>query len=144
MHATLLFSPGTDPRSPHLALPSLAAFLRGAGVRTTQRDVDLEGFLSLIEPTHLAEAAAACRQRFDLAADPERAGLRALLDESDAIVEHIGAAPAQLRDPVAFYNPFAHHAARQWIRSASSWSARRPAGSSTTASNRHIMTCATR
>ncbi len=118
MHATLLFSPGTDPRSPHLALPSLAAFLRGAGVRTTQRDVDLEGFLSLIEPTHLAEAAAACRQRFDLAADPERAGLRALLDESDAIVEHIGAAPAQLRDPQAFYNPFAHHAARQWIRSA--------------------------
>jgi hypothetical protein len=118
MHATLLFSPGTDPRSPHLALPSLAAFLRGAGVRTTQRDVDLEGFLALIEPAHLAEAAAACRDRFDGATDPERTRLRALLDQADAIVEHIGAAPAQLRDPVAFYNPFAHHAARQWIRSA--------------------------
>src|ERR1700686_50281 len=120
MHATLLFSPGTDPRSPHLALPSLAAFLRGAGVRTTQRDVDLEAFLALIEPAHLATAVAACRQRFDLAsdADGERSRLRALVGESDAILEHIGAAPAQLRDPVAFYDPFAHHAARQWIRSA--------------------------
>jgi anaerobic magnesium-protoporphyrin IX monomethyl ester cyclase len=118
MHATLLFAPGTDPRSPHLALPSLTAFLRAGGARVTQRDADLEGFLSLLEPLHMAEVVVACQQQFDRAAETERPRLRDLLGQADAVLEDIGAAPARLRDPRHFYDPFAHHAARRCIRSA--------------------------
>ena len=120
MHASLLFSPGTDPRSPHLALPSLAAFLRGAGVHVSMRDVDLESFLWLIQPAQVSSALDACQRRFDraTATADERLRLRALLDDGGAVVEHIGAAPGQLREPSSFYDPFEHHAARRWIRAA--------------------------
>jgi radical SAM superfamily enzyme YgiQ (UPF0313 family) len=120
MHASLLFSPGTDPRSPHLALPSLAAFLRAAGVRVSMRDVDLESFVWLIQPTQVSNALEVCRRRFDRATTSadERPRLRALLDDGGAVVEHIGAAPRQLREASSFYDPFEHHAARRWIRSA--------------------------
>jgi hypothetical protein len=120
MHASLLFSPGTDPRSPHLALPSLAAFLRAAGVRVSVRDVDLESFLWLIQPTQVSSAIDACQRRFDRATTTgdERRRLRGLLDDGGAVLEHIGAAPRQLREASSFYDPFEHHAARRWIRSA--------------------------
>jgi hypothetical protein len=78
MHATLLFAPGTDARSPHLAIPSLAAYLRGAGVRTTLRDVELDGVLWLLDPANVARAVDACRGRFDRIAESERADLRVL------------------------------------------------------------------
>src|SRR5438067_405829 len=61
MHVALLFPPATDPRSPHLALPSLAAALRAAGVRVSLHDLDLEGLLSVLQPENLAEAARSCR-----------------------------------------------------------------------------------
>jgi radical SAM superfamily enzyme YgiQ (UPF0313 family) len=118
MHVELLFSPGTDPRSPHLALPSLAAYLRSAGVRTTVRDVDLEAFLWLLEPARVEEAVATCRRLLDHASGDERVRLHSLVAGSDAVLDRIGAAPGRLRDAAAFYNPFAHHAARRCIRSA--------------------------
>ncbi len=118
MHASLLFSPGTDPRSPHLALPSLAAFLRTAGVRVSVRDVDLESFLWLIQPTQVSNALDACQRSFDRARAGDRARLRALLDDGGAVLEHIDAAPRHLREAGSFYDPFEHHAARRWIRSA--------------------------
>jgi len=111
-------APGTDPRSPHLALPSLAAYLRAAGVRTTVRDVDLEAFLALLEPTRVAEALAACQRLFDQASEEERSHLRAQLDEADGVLNDIGAAAARLRDPKCFFDPYAHRAARRCIGSA--------------------------
>ena len=41
MHVQLLFPAATDPRAPHLAIPSLAAHLRAAGIRTTVTDLDV-------------------------------------------------------------------------------------------------------
>ena len=43
MHVALLFPTGTDPRSPYLALPSLAAALRDAGIRVKLHDLDIGG-----------------------------------------------------------------------------------------------------
>src|SRR5947207_354549 len=83
-HAALLLAPGTDPRSPHLALPSLAAYLRNAGIRTTMRDVDLEAFYAVVQPSRVAAAVDACERRFDEAPPEERATLRVLLDDADS------------------------------------------------------------
>jgi anaerobic magnesium-protoporphyrin IX monomethyl ester cyclase len=116
VHVTLLFPPATDPRSPHLSLPSLAATLRGAGVRTTLRDCDLEGMLSLIAPERVAEAVLVCKARLDHAThDHDRSRLRSALLHADAITAAIGDAPARLRDPEAFYNPHLFLNAREAI-----------------------------
>ena len=112
MRVTLLFPAATDPRSPHLAIPSLAAALRTAGVDTTVRDLDLEGMLWLLRPGRLREAAAACERRFDRAGVAERDDLRARLATSGAVIDAVDGALATLRDPVGFFDPDRHHAAR--------------------------------
>ncbi len=104
MHVALLFPPATDPRAPHLALPALAAALRGAGVRTTLWDLDLEGLLALLAPEALAEAAGVARARLERASDPDEAErLRAALAPADYVLANVGDALATLRDPVRFY-----------------------------------------
>ncbi len=82
------------------------------------RDVDLEAFYAVLQPTAVAEAARACERRFDEAAPDERDGLRVLLNDADAVLSDVGAAPLKLRDPASFFDPYAHHAARRCIRSA--------------------------
>jgi hypothetical protein len=109
---TLLFPPATDPRSPHLAIPSLAAALRAAGVHTTVRDLDLEGMLWLLDGERLRDAAAACERRFDGAGAVERERLRPCLAAADDVVGEVPGALATLRDPVGFFDPDRHHAAR--------------------------------
>src|SRR5687767_651166 len=116
MHVALLFPPATDPRSPHLAIPSLAASLRAAGVRTTVRDLDVEGLLATIEPARVAEAARTCERHLDRAtADAERARLRTALAHADYVVARIGDAPGALRDPTTFYQSHAYYDARERI-----------------------------
>src|SRR6185437_12202044 len=99
-------------------LPSLAAYLRGAGIRTTMRDIDLESFYAVLQPAVIAEATRACERRFDEAAPDDREGLRVLLNDADAVLSEVAAAPLRLRDPRSFFDPYAHHAARRCIRSA--------------------------
>lgn len=115
----LVFPPATDPRSPHLALPALTAFLRQAGVRVRQIDADLEGMLALLHPAAVAEAVRACRHRFRrLPAGPDQAALGRLLGVADYVAEHIGATPALLRTPATFYNPHTFMQARECINRA--------------------------
>ncbi len=52
----LLFPPATDPRNPHLSMPSLAAVLRADGITTRMRDLDLECALEFARPKRLEEA----------------------------------------------------------------------------------------
>src|SRR5207248_4643391 len=52
---TLIFPPATDPRSPHLALPCLAAALRDAGCDVELLDLDVEGLHALLAPDRMAE-----------------------------------------------------------------------------------------
>ncbi len=116
MHVALLFPPVTDPRSPHLGLPSLAAVLRGAGARVTMRDLDLECLLSVLTPARVQESVRACERRLRRAATgPERDRLRAALAHAGFVAEHASGAPAALRDAATFYDPHEFHAARECI-----------------------------
>jgi radical SAM superfamily enzyme YgiQ (UPF0313 family) len=48
MKVMLLFPPNWTPTMPHLALPTLAAYLRGAGVEVIQRDLNVEVFDTIL------------------------------------------------------------------------------------------------
>jgi anaerobic magnesium-protoporphyrin IX monomethyl ester cyclase len=114
-HVTLLFPPATDPRNPHLALPSLAAALRAAGVRVTMRDLDLEGLLWLLEPARLAEGVGRALR----SAPPPAGGgpmalrLRGLMADAEQVVAEAARAPSVLRDAEAFFDPHAYRLARE-------------------------------
>lgn len=118
MHVALLFPPAVDPRSPHLALPSLAAALRREGARVELRDLNLEGLLWHCAPARLAEAAEACRARLDIASGDARIALRQALARAGFVVEGAQRAIAALRDPGAFFDPDRHHEARATLRQA--------------------------
>lgn len=60
----LLFPPNWTPTMPHLALPSLTAYLRQAGVTVMQRDLNVEVFAAILTQAHLEEALALIRTRF--------------------------------------------------------------------------------
>ena len=56
MKAMLCFPPNWNPAMPHLALPTLAAFLRGHGVEVIQRDLNIEVFDTMLTRNHLETA----------------------------------------------------------------------------------------
>lgn len=115
----LLFPPATDPRSPHLALPSLAASLRRAGVRAEPIDLDLESLLHLLEPARLAAAVAACEKRLRAPVGlDERSRLESALEHAGAVLEGIEPALRALRDEEQFAQPYAFHHARACIAAA--------------------------
>ncbi|MFF4673166.1 B12-binding domain-containing radical SAM protein [Streptomyces sp. NPDC001279] len=114
MHAVLLFPPAADPRSPHLALPSLTSRLRRNGVEVTQRDLDVEAVDALLRPAALERAAGVCRDRRSrrVPAD-ERDRLDRVLAMAERTLELAPGAADTLRDPVAFYHPLALAEARE-------------------------------
>src|SRR5262245_46993441 len=113
---SLLFPPATDPRSPHLALPSLAAALRAAGHEVELLDLDVDGLSALLAPDRMAETGRRLRQKLrpaTVAGDgAERRRLGAL---SEALPERLPEAVAALRDPVRFYDPNEFRAARDTL-----------------------------
>ena len=117
----LIFPPATDPRSPHLALPSLTAALRRAGVRVEQIDLDLESLLHLLSPERLLRAVETSEQRLRVLnsiRSREGSRLRSSLDRAAIVLEGIEPALRTLRDEVEFYQPQAFHHARECIVSA--------------------------
>lgn len=58
MKAMLCFPPNWNPAMPHLALPTLTAFLRGHGVEVIQRDLNIEVFDEVLTKRHLERAVA--------------------------------------------------------------------------------------
>jgi hypothetical protein len=99
-----------------LAIPSLAASLRNAGIRTSVRDLNLEGLLSLLEPSNIADAASACRLRLQQSPEGrERERLKDVLLDADYVTAHVGDAVSHLRDRELFYRPHVYHHARQCI-----------------------------
>src|SRR5947207_1112871 len=112
-HVALLFPPATDPRNPHLAMPSLAAALRAGGIRVTMRDLDLEGLLWLLEPQRLEQGVRTCADavaRGALDRWPDAWRLRNLMTDPERLVSEAVRAPAVLRD-VSFFDPHAHRLA---------------------------------
>jgi anaerobic magnesium-protoporphyrin IX monomethyl ester cyclase len=92
-----------DPRAPQLALPSLAAYLRNAGVTVTMRDLALEGVLHLTEPAMLTRA------MHGLAQQPNQPLIRPF----ERAAELAPWAVRALRDPEAFYDARDWNAARE-------------------------------
>jgi len=60
----LCFPPNWNPAMPHLALPTLAAFLRGNGVEVIQRDLNIEVFDEVLTRRHLERALAQLRRDY--------------------------------------------------------------------------------
>jgi len=118
MHIALLFPPSVDPRAPHLAIPSLAAFLRANGVRVTVRDLNLEGFVWATKHAQLVEAERTARARLDTASESERPKLRQVLARAPFVVNAAEEAIATLRDDEDFYDPDRYNEARNTLRSA--------------------------
>ena len=101
MKVALLFPTGTDPRSPYLALPSLAAALRSAGIGVTLHDLDIGGLHYLLEPRNLEAAGRAFRQEFT---NTEELQARRLAIFSEELPELGQQYLATLRDPSAFFD----------------------------------------
>lgn len=115
MHVALLFPAATDPRSPHLSLPSLAASLRSDGVRVTVRDLDVEGLYWVLSRERLLDAAHVVRQKAVPTDGLGRLERNRILTYSDWIVSNTAAAFAALRTESHFLDPDRHHQARRTI-----------------------------
>ena len=109
----LLFPPTTDPRSPHLSIASLAAFLRREGVAVHVRDLDVEGLHWILDPKRLSDAASTLATARANVADRET--VTSLLDWAPRLHTSAPAALATLRDPIEFFDPDLHHQARAVI-----------------------------
>lgn len=106
----LAFPPGSDPRSPYLALPYLSAALRGDGVRVLIDDLDIGGIRALLRPSHLEESARALRRH---AAQVQASAFnRRLVVVGEQLPSTIESHLAVFDDPERFFNPLELAAAR--------------------------------
>jgi anaerobic magnesium-protoporphyrin IX monomethyl ester cyclase len=64
MKVFLLFPPNWTPAMPHLALPTLTAFLRAHGHSVTQRDLNIEVFDEVLSRRHIEGALARLRGEY--------------------------------------------------------------------------------
>jgi anaerobic magnesium-protoporphyrin IX monomethyl ester cyclase len=64
MKTFLLFPPNWTPAMPHLALPTLTAFLRAHGVTVTQRDLNIEVFDQVLSRRYVERALARLRAEY--------------------------------------------------------------------------------
>lgn len=112
---TLIFPPATDPRSPHLALPSLAAVLRDAGHEVDLLDLDVGGLHALLAPDRVSEASRSLRRKNGGDIGHEEPSLRRLQALSEMLPERLPDALAVFRDPVRFYDANEFRAARDMV-----------------------------
>ncbi|MEM7126909.1 MAG: radical SAM protein [Chloroflexota bacterium] len=64
MKVMLLFPPNWTPTMPHLALPTLTAYLRQNGVEVVQRDLNLEVFDEILTKEYLRKTVTRLRQEY--------------------------------------------------------------------------------
>ena len=138
-HVMLVSPPLFDARAPQLACPVLASRLKAAGHRVEVSDLNIRGINWLLEPAQLGKALAIAAGKreawFDEALRDLEAGARpaaspgknnyhrlgravSTIGCDDRLIALAGKALATLRDPALFYDPVAHHQARQLINAA--------------------------
>ena len=113
MHVMLVFPPNWTPAMPHLALPTLTAFLRGHGIRVTQRDLNIEVFETVLSRRYLERMIDRLRREYGPHA--ERRSKRRVTPPRDLIVQALRTGPAiaarverakkVLRSPAFFDGP---------------------------------------
>ncbi|MCB0085042.1 MAG: cobalamin-dependent protein, partial [Caldilineaceae bacterium] len=64
MKVMLLFPPNWTPTMPHLALPTLTAYLRGQGIEVIQRDLNLEIFDDILTHQYMRNVLTTLRNRY--------------------------------------------------------------------------------
>jgi anaerobic magnesium-protoporphyrin IX monomethyl ester cyclase len=102
MKILLLFPPHWVPAMPHLALPTLTAYLRAHGVEVIQRDLNVEFFDALLTRGALDDAVARLRDQLSLVFGSRAQTLRAALADGPRLVAQVERAKAVLRSPEFF------------------------------------------
>lgn len=115
MQVLLIHPPVNDPRSPRLALPSLAAFLRKSGIRTQLLDLDLESLLAVLRPDNVEHAGRTVRSKFNNTQLEHSSRFKRLIELSESLVDYIRPALDILRDANRFYNSGDLSAARDVV-----------------------------
>lgn len=115
MKVMLFFPPNWTPTMPHLALPTLTAFLRRAGVEVIQRDLNAEVFAHVLTRRYLRGSldrvrrlAATPRGVRHTSPPPER--VQWALREGPRLVSEVEAAVRTIRSPAFFEGPVGRRA----------------------------------
>src|SRR5690606_1493488 len=118
MKAILLFPPNWNPAMPHLALPTLSAFLRGPGAKVIQRDLNVEVFDELLTRRRVEGALAQLRRDYGPRGDrrPQRPVaaprelVAAALARGPHVALHVEKAKRTMRSPAFFDGPIGRKA----------------------------------
>lgn len=113
MKVMLLFPPNWTPSMPHLALPTLAAFLRRHGVEVIQRDLNAEVFDEILTRRYMERAVARLRDRYGPRADhppnrrplPPRERVVWALREGPRLAQAVQRAKQMIRSGAFFDGP---------------------------------------
>ncbi len=87
---------------PHLALPTLTAYLRAHGVAVIQRDLNVEFFDALLTRAALNDTVERLRERLRFVSGPAAQPLRAALADGPRLVAQVEGAKAVFRSPAFF------------------------------------------
>jgi hypothetical protein len=113
MKAMLFFPPNWTPSMPHLALPTLTAFLRSHGVEVIQRDLNIEVFDAVLRRDYLESALALLRRDYGPTGErrPRRRvvapadQVRWALQHGPTVAAQVEAAKQVLKSPAFFDGP---------------------------------------
>jgi hypothetical protein len=118
MKAMLLFPPNWTPTMPHLALPTLTAYLRFHGVEVIQRDLNVEVFDAILTREHIEQAVDRLRDDYGLRAErrprrprlPPREIVQWALAHGPELAGQIDQAMRVIRSDAFFDGPTGLHA----------------------------------
>ncbi|HEY63851.1 MAG TPA: radical SAM protein [Caldilineae bacterium] len=110
MKIMLVFPPSWTPTMPHLALPTLTAYLRSHGVEVIQRDLNLEVFEAILTREHIEQVLARLREDYGPHAQrrphrpalPERRVVQWALTRGPELAAQVEEAKATIRGEAFF------------------------------------------
>lgn len=102
MKILLLFPPHWVPAMPHLALPTLTAYLRAHGVEVIQRDLNVEFFDTLLTRAAMNNSVARLRERLSSVSGLAAQTLRVALADGPRLAAQVERAKAVFRSPDFF------------------------------------------
>jgi anaerobic magnesium-protoporphyrin IX monomethyl ester cyclase len=117
----LLFPPSWTPTMPHLALPTLTAYLRPHGIKVIQRDLNLETFDEILTQAYLAQAIDRLRRDYRARGDrwpvDRRVRVEWALAHGSQFVAQIEEAMGAIRSDAFLDGPTGRHAFQVMVQS---------------------------
>lgn len=112
MKVMLCAPPNWTPTMPHLALPTLTAYLRGHGITVIQRDLNLETFDTLLTRQYMRDSIARLREQFgarpgaiQTLAGPPADRVRWALQQGPLLANQVEQAKQTIRSTAFFDGP---------------------------------------